>query len=63
MPIIIKNISDHDGAKEPSEYTVQINCGPVLARFEHLRKDGLAECLRRAVEAVEAARAPGKVGH
>lgn len=52
------NVSDHDGSTLISEYTVQINNGPVIAEFAHWRKDGLAACLRLAADAVEASGHP-----
>lgn len=53
MAIIIHNISgddfDYTGL---NKYQVRIN-QKVIAEFEHTRSDGLAECLRKAAEAVE----------
>lgn len=40
------------GQDSPATYTVQINRGPVVATFEHYRRDGLAVCLSRAAESV-----------
>lgn len=37
-------------------YEVGINNHPAIATFKHARGDGLAECLRKAVVAVDAAR-------
>lgn len=54
VSIVITNVSDHDDFEGVNEYVVRINHGPVLARFKHIRKDGLAMCLLRAAEAVEA---------
>ncbi len=54
--IAITNISPPGTPRDAAHsYTVQINNGPVLARFQHIRSYGLAACLRRAAEAVEAA--------
>lgn len=52
MSVIIINISPHDGREAPCEYVVRVNHGPVLGRFQHWRRDGLAACLRAAAEAV-----------
>ena len=57
MSVVITNVSDHNGDTEISDYVVRINCDPPIATFEHWRRDGLAECLRRAADAVDAARA------
>lgn len=54
MSIVITNVSDHDDMEGVNSYVVRVNAGPVLARFEHVRKEGLAVCLRRAAEAVDA---------
>lgn len=37
-------------------YEVGINNHPAIATFKHKRGDGLAECLRKAAEAVDKAR-------
>lgn len=55
MAIIIRNMSEHDGSEHLSVYTVRINNDPVIATFGHFRPDGLAECLRLAAMAVDAA--------
>lgn len=54
MSVVITNISHHDGSIAISDYVVRINDGPVIAKFSHWRKDGLATCLRLAADAVEA---------
>lgn len=54
MSVIITNVSPHDGSSEISDYVVRINGAPAIASFQHWRKDGLAECLRRAADVVEA---------
>lgn len=59
MAIIISNVTEHGLADENgiADYEVRENGGPALARFRCRRSDdGLAECLRRAAEAVDAAR-------
>lgn len=58
MSVVITNVSDHDGSVYISEYVVRINNDPVIARFSHWRRDGLATCLRLAADAVEAAARP-----
>lgn len=55
MPVVIKNISKHDGSNLACEYEVRINYGPVLGRFKHWRHEGLAKCLRLAADAVDEA--------
>ena len=60
MSIIITNVSKHGHLGGTHQYEVRINLGPVIARFEHVREEGLAVCLRRAAEAVE--RADSEVG-
>ena len=53
--IIIKNMTP---GRNVAEYTVRINDGPVLATFAHIRSDGLADCLRRAADALDRSPAP-----
>lgn len=53
--IAIVNVSTHDDPCGVHEYEVRIN-REVITRFEHVREDGLAVCLRKAANAVEAAR-------
>lgn len=62
MSVIITNVSDHDGSERPSEYVVRINNGPVLGRFEHMRQNGLAACLRLAADAVDERKHPNPFG-
>ena len=58
MSIIIQNISGDDfGDKVMNRYQVRINT-KVIAEFDHMRPDGLAECLRKAADAIEQ---PGRV--
>lgn len=60
MAVIISNVTEGGLADENgiADYEVRINGGPALARFRCRRSDdGLAECLRRAAEAVDGARA------
>lgn len=52
--IAIVNVSTHDDPCGVHEYEVRIN-REVITRFEHVREDGLAVCLRKAADAVEAA--------
>ena len=54
MSVIITNVSPMRGDHEKHEYVVSINNMPVIARFDHVRANGLAECLRRAADAVDA---------
>jgi hypothetical protein len=55
MSIIITNVSKHDDLVGMNDYVVSINQREV-GRFQHIRKEGLAACLRRAAHAVEEAR-------
>jgi hypothetical protein len=57
MSIIITNVSRHEGNARISEYIVQVDDSPIIARFKHWRRDGLAECLRLAATAVDEAEA------
>lgn len=54
MSIVISNVGygHHDN---PCVYEVCINDEPRIALFEHVPSDGLAECLRKAAEAVDKA--------
>jgi hypothetical protein len=53
MAVIIQNVSEGP-MTGLQQYIVRINSDPVVATFEHIREDGLAECLRKAADAVEA---------
>lgn len=55
MGILIHNISG-DGTPDymPHDYVLRVN-SKVIVRFQHVRCDGLAECLRAAADAVDAA--------
>lgn len=55
MSVVITNISRHGDMQGLNQYVVRINNDPVIARFYHVRSEGLAACLRRAADAVEAA--------
>lgn len=57
MSVIITNISGHDGSSFISRYVVRIN-DKRIAEFEHFRHEGLATCLRKAADAVEASDDP-----
>jgi hypothetical protein len=50
--IAIVNISKNPSRTGIHQYEVRINLDPIV-QFEHRREDGLAECLKRASEAVE----------
>ena len=54
MGILIHNITG-DGVPDdaPHDYVLRIN-DRVICRFQHVRSEGLAECLRRAADAVDA---------
>jgi hypothetical protein len=52
MSVIITNVSKHDDVSGPNDYVLRVNHREI-ARFTHVRKLGLAECLRRAAEAAE----------
>ena len=54
--IIISNVSTHGDLAGVNQYIVRIGRGHVLAAFEHVRSEGLATCLRKAADAVEAAK-------
>lgn len=51
MSIIIQNVSEQYG-KGTQDYVLRIN-QKVIARFQHVYEDGLAECLRKAAKAAE----------
>ena len=52
MSVIITNVSKHDGLDGLSDYVLMIN-RTEIARFQHDRRAGLAECLRKAADAAE----------
>lgn len=52
MSVVISNVSDHDDMEGLNTYIVHFSGKPVIARFDHIRSEGLAACLRRAAEAV-----------
>lgn len=54
MSVIITNVSTHDDHEGENDYVLRINSRQI-ARFKHIRRDGLAACLRRAAEAAEEA--------
>lgn len=55
MPVIIENLSPPDLPDDAThEYRLRLNMAEIV-RFSHRRDEGLAECLRRAAEAVDAA--------
>jgi len=56
MSVVISNTSTHDDLEGENFYEVRI-AGRLIATFTHVRRDGMAECLRRAAEAVESGRA------
>lgn len=64
MSVVITNVTDYTQASYIkdglSEYIVKINNGPVLARFYHVREDGLDVCLAKASQAVAEAGQGGK---
>lgn len=55
MSVVITNVSEHDDAEGVNSYVVRINHQPAIARFDHVRSEGLAVCLRKAADAVDAA--------
>lgn len=59
MSVVITNISQHNDLRGLNQYEVRINRDPVIANFDHVRSEGLAACLRKAADAVDAAE--GKV--
>lgn len=59
MAVIISNVTDGGLADESgiADYEVRVDGGPAIASFRCRRSDdGLAECLRRAADAVDAVR-------
>lgn len=60
MSVVITNVSLHYDWQGVNQYVVRINHDPVIAHFDHVRSEGLAECLRRAAEAVDAAERASK---
>lgn len=53
MSIVISNVSTHDDLAGLNTYIVHLAGKPVIARFDHVRSEGLATCLRRAADAVD----------
>ena len=53
--IAIVNVSNNDSAFGVHEYELRINL-KVIARFEHVREEGLSVCLQKASEAAKKAR-------
>jgi len=53
--IAIVNVSDSDSAFGVHEYELRIN-SKVIARFEHVREEGLEICLQKASEAARNAK-------
>lgn len=54
MPIVITNVTEPPDDHGENSYEIQI--GPhVIARFHHVRQDGLGDCLRRAATAIDKA--------
>ena len=58
MSVVISNTSTHDDLEGENSYEVRIG-GRLIAGFSHVRRDGLADCLRRAAEAVDLAEPAG----
>lgn len=55
MPVVIENLSPPETPDDqPHQYRLRINRNEVV-QFRHRRDEGLAECLRRAADAVDAA--------
>lgn len=52
MSVIITNITKHNKPTGEHSYVLKINATEI-ARFTHVRENGLAECLRKAADAVE----------
>ena len=53
--IAIVNVSTHDDMFGVNEYELRIN-QRVIARFEHVRQEGLTVCLQKAAKAAEKAK-------
>lgn len=56
MSVVITNVSRHGDMTGLNQYVVRLNNDPVIASFDHVRSEGLAVCLRKAADAVDAAR-------
>lgn len=52
--IAIVNVSTHEDNYGLNQYELRIN-SRVIAKFDHVRSEGLAVCLRKAAEAAERA--------
>lgn len=52
MSIVIINVSTYDDLVGLNHYVVRINSGQAIPRFAHVCAEGLAECLRKAADAV-----------
>jgi hypothetical protein len=52
MSVTINNVSERPSEDGINYYEVVIG-NEVIASFAHIRSDGLAQCLRRAANAVE----------
>lgn len=52
--IAIVNVTEEPTPTGVNKYEIRIN-RDVVATFDHVREDGLAECLRKAARAVDAA--------
>ena len=50
--VAIVNVSDGPDLTGVQEYEVRIN-SKVICKFTHIRENGLAECLRKAADAVD----------
>jgi hypothetical protein len=55
VSIVITNVGFAEPDTGKCVYVVRINNDPTIATFIHYRSDGLAECLRLAAKAVDAA--------
>ena len=55
MALWIQNVTEGNRPDDQThDYTVQINGGPPLATFQHVRDRGAAACLRAAADAIDA---------
>ncbi len=54
MAVVIQNVTEGERPdSEPHDYVVRINNQMPIARFQHIRDEGLSTCLRKAADAVD----------
>lgn len=62
LSIIITNDGGNTSPRVEHGYVIRIN-HDVITTFKHTREEGLAECLRRAADAVEATEVLKPIDH